>query len=99
MLQVVGLACNRGALCQPLTLTQTIALLGLPVTFENDTQQRLKGAVNPGAVAVKLPLLIALLRADQYLQHHSTGLQAQLHHLLYGESYHAAKCRHFTASR
>ena len=83
MVQVVGFALNRGTLCRPLTLAQTIAVLGLPVSFEAETKQHLKGTVHPGALAAKLPLLVLVLRAEVHLRH-SSGLQSQLLHLLYG---------------
>ena len=80
---MVGLAFKRGILSQPLSLAQTIAALGLPVSFSTAGNKQPRSSGNSWGVAAKLPLLVVLLYAELHLRD-TTGLQEQLLHLVYG---------------
>ena len=80
---MVGLALKRGILSQPLSLAQTIAALGLPVSFSTAGKKQPRSSGNSWGVAAKLPLLVVLLYAELHLRD-TTGLQEQLLHLVYG---------------
>ena len=84
IVQVVGLALNRGVLSKFLSLAQTIAVLSGPVSFEEAGNKQ--SASRPFAPSlIKVPFLVLLLHVETYLRD-SMGLEQQLHHLLYGEA-------------
>ena len=80
---MVGLALKRGILSQPLSLAQTVAALGLPVSFSTAGKRQPRSSGSSWGVAAKLPLLVVLLYAELHLRD-TTGLQEQLLHLAYG---------------
>ena len=84
IVQVVGLALNRGILSKHLSLAQTIAVLSGPVSFE-DAENKQSASKPFWPSLVKVPVLVLLLHWETFLRD-STGLQQQLHHLLYGEA-------------